>query len=42
MTREIAPEIDIHISVQANTMNYATVKFWEVYQGNTRYPSQEK
>jgi putative protease len=29
MTREIAPEIDIHISVQANTMNYAAVKFWK-------------
>jgi putative protease len=29
LTREIAPEIDIHISVQANTMNYAAVKFWK-------------
>lgn len=29
MTREIAPEIDIHISVQANTMNYASVQFWK-------------
>jgi len=29
ITRELAPEIDIHISVQANTMNYAAVKFWK-------------
>ncbi len=29
IAREKSPQIDIHISVQANTMNYATVKFWE-------------
>jgi putative protease len=29
LTRELAPEIDIHISVQANTMNYAAVQFWK-------------
>jgi U32 family peptidase len=29
ITKENHPEIDIHISVQANTMNYAAVKFWQ-------------
>lgn len=29
LTKESAPEINIHISVQANTMNYAAVKFWK-------------
>ncbi len=29
ITREETPEINVHISVQANTMNYATVKFWQ-------------
>lgn len=29
MTRNIAPEINVHISVQANTMNYASVQFWK-------------
>ena len=29
ITREEAPEINVHISVQANTMNYANVKFWQ-------------
>ncbi|MBE7412016.1 MAG: U32 family peptidase C-terminal domain-containing protein [Leptospiraceae bacterium] len=29
VARERTPEIDIHISVQTNTMNYAAVKFWE-------------
>lgn len=29
MVRERWPDIDIHLSVQANTMNYAAVKFWE-------------
>ena len=28
MVRERWPEVDIHLSVQANTVNYATVKFW--------------
>lgn len=28
MVREKWPDIDIHLSVQANTMNYASVKFW--------------
>jgi putative protease len=29
MTREKWPEIPIHLSVQANTVNYAAVKFWQ-------------
>jgi len=29
MVREKWPEIDIHLSVQANTVNYAGVKFWQ-------------
>ncbi len=29
MTREHWPEIPIHLSVQANTVNFATVKFWQ-------------
>lgn len=29
MTRERWPEMSIHLSVQANTVNYATVKFWQ-------------
>jgi putative protease len=29
MVRERWPEVDIHLSVQANTVNYASVKFWE-------------
>ena len=29
ITREKRPEIDVHISVQSNTMNYAAVKFWQ-------------
>lgn len=28
MAREICPEIDIHVSTQANNTNYATYKFW--------------
>ncbi|MCB1157277.1 MAG: U32 family peptidase [Leptospiraceae bacterium] len=28
-TREMHPELDIHISVQANVMNYETVRFWQ-------------
>ena len=29
MVREKWPEVDIHLSVQANTTNWATVKFWQ-------------
>lgn len=29
MVREKYPEVDIHLSVQANTVNYAAVKFWQ-------------
>jgi U32 family peptidase len=29
MARELCPEIDIHLSVQANCMNYQSVKFWK-------------
>ena len=29
MTRETWPDMLIHLSVQANTVNYATVKFWQ-------------
>lgn len=29
MVREHWPEIPVHLSVQANTMNWATVKFWQ-------------
>ncbi len=29
MTREKWPDMPIHLSVQANTVNYATVKFWQ-------------
>ncbi len=29
MVREAWPEIPIHLSVQANTVNYAAVKFWQ-------------
>ncbi|MDE1473433.1 tRNA 5-hydroxyuridine modification protein YegQ [Xenorhabdus bovienii] len=29
MVREAFPEIDIHLSVQANAVNWATVKFWK-------------
>jgi putative protease len=29
MTQEKWPEIPIHLSVQANTVNYAAVKFWQ-------------
>lgn len=29
MVREQWPEMPVHLSVQANTVNYATVKFWE-------------
>lgn len=35
MTKEAHPELNIHISVQANTMNYAAVKFWNKF-GVTR------
>jgi len=29
MTRETWPEMPVHLSVQANTMNYASVRFWQ-------------
>ncbi len=29
MTKEKWPEMPLHLSVQANTVNYATVKFWQ-------------
>ncbi|MDR3432394.1 MAG: tRNA 5-hydroxyuridine modification protein YegQ [Rouxiella aceris] len=29
MVREAYPQIDIHLSVQANAVNWATVKFWQ-------------
>ena len=29
MVRENFPEMPVHLSVQANTVNYATVKFWQ-------------
>lgn len=29
MTREMWPDMPIHLSVQANTVNYASVKFWQ-------------
>ncbi|CAL1329161.1 tRNA 5-hydroxyuridine modification protein YegQ [Candidatus Providencia siddallii] len=29
ITRELFPEIKIHLSVQANTINWASVKFWK-------------
>ena len=29
LVRENWPDIPVHLSVQANTVNYATVKFWE-------------
>jgi putative protease len=29
MTREQWPDVPIHLSVQANTVNYASVKFWQ-------------
>lgn len=35
MARAAFPQMDIHLSVQANTVNWASVKFWES-QGLTR------
>lgn len=35
LTKTAHPELNIHISVQANTMNYAAVQFWKEY-GATR------
>lgn len=29
MVKEQWPQVEIHLSVQANTVNYATVKFWQ-------------
>ena len=31
MVKEKFPDIPLHLSVQANTVNYATVKFWQNY-----------
>jgi len=31
MVRERWPEVEIHLSVQANAVNFATVKFWQDY-----------
>ena len=38
IAREIAPEIEIHISTQANNCNYGTYRFWQS-QGATRVVS---
>lgn len=35
MVREAFPDMDVHLSVQANAVNWASVKFWET-QGITR------
>jgi putative protease len=35
IAREVCPEIDIHISTQANNVNYMTFRFWHA-QGATR------
>ncbi|SFN73723.1 putative protease [Formivibrio citricus] len=35
MVREKWPEVPVHLSVQANTVNYAAIKFWQK-QGLTR------
>lgn len=35
IAREVCPEIDIHISTQANNVNYMTFRFWQ-NQGATR------
>ncbi len=35
MVREKWPEVPVHLSVQANTVNYATVRFWQ-HLGLTR------
>ncbi len=35
IAREVCPEIDIHISTQANNVNYMTFRFWEA-QGAVR------
>ena len=35
IAREVCPEIDIHVSTQANNVNYMTFRFWEA-QGATR------
>ena len=38
IAKEIAPEIDIHISTQANNVNYGTYRFWQ-RMGATRVVS---
>ncbi len=36
LVREHFPEMDIHLSVQANAVNWATVKFWKKYAPDPR------
>lgn len=38
IAREVVPEIDIHVSTQANNVNYRTYRFWQK-QGATRVVS---
>ena len=38
IAKEVVPEIDLHISTQANSTNYATYQFW-YQQGATRVVS---
>ena len=35
VAREVCPQIDVHISTQANNVNYLTFRFWQ-QQGATR------
>ena len=42
MVREKWPEMPIHLSVQANTVNYATVKFWQKAGYRVTFPKDEK
>ena len=35
LAKEICPELDIHVSTQANNVNYLTFNFWKE-QGATR------
>nr|BET44470.1 MAG: tRNA 5-hydroxyuridine modification protein YegQ [Candidatus Aschnera chinzeii] len=41
LTKEAYPEIKIHLSVQANAINWATVKFWHNYGINRIILSRE-
>lgn len=38
MVREHFPEMPVHLSVQANAVNWATVKFWEKNGAGARDP----